>query len=832
MGPGRPGRGGPMPPQNNTNRGDSFPYSGFGGSYGSIGGGGPMYSRNNLGPLVLDHPPAHGPNNNGFKYSTLGGRGGYNNSMGGNQPPVNRWGASHPQQQQYRHQEYMGNSYNQDQRPAYMHNNNNSNNNAPGHRQQPPQKQLSQKPPPPPPLPEEYHRTQTKNTRWGNNPNRGESSMTSASSSAPASNISVLKELRQEEPKPKPPLPPPAASIPPSRTSKDSKMKEPPPKTEAKATDSAVDAMNALSNLENRWSVGAPKGQKRKRKRNRNRSRKNKIDANDGNASNDSVIIKDAQESGKNEWIDVEEGGDALSTKKLKVDIDDNGPPPKREEFDLVSLSSNPNDDFPPLPSKSRGYDLEAARLVSLEGEMSTSQLKSYASVLEGALDRINEASENRASQPEEEEEMDISEDEEEVEIYNTELKSKEAIPPKRVASRKEVPEENVVDLTYDEPAVDLTQASGADASTSAVPLPITENGKQQQQQSPTQQDLEQMEKEKRALKLAELRAKAKLARAKLRIAEQKKARGNLAGKSSSNDSNQKEFNNTRNASLSPVPFKMSPVPTQLRRITMVGLVIEDVADTGHDNEVRYVDSVYNQPLYNNDEQEDPVSNVTLSTTRLKTYASEEKRKKSEALKQKLELAKLQLEMKKKLLKKKKALSLANNEKDQLSRTAENSSKEQSQDAPENKMVKPDGGNAEGEREEDNSVNADGDPSEKENNAGESLDETPSSIDQTQAKLEQLRRRQKELKQKNEIANLRNIIHRQRDLLQAQGQELTESSTQLQSCVDGINSKQALLDESEKRLVELNHRKRIVEGMVLRATEQLMVARKALSERR
>ena len=76
------------------------------------------------------------------------------------------------------------------------------------------------------------------------------------------------------------------------------------------------------------------------------------------------------------------------------------------------------------------------------------------------------------------------------------------------------------------------------------------------------------------------------------------------------------------------------------------------------------------------------------------------------------------------------------------------------------------------------------------------------------------------------------MIHRQRDLLQAQGQEVSESSTQLQACVDGIRTNQQLLDESEQRLGEMNHRKRIMEGMVLRATEQLIAARKALSERR
>ena len=93
--------------------------------------------------------------------------------------------------------------------------------------------------------------------------------------------------------------------------------------------------------------------------------------------------------------------------------------------------------------------------------------------------------------------------------------------------------------------------------------------------------------------------------------------------------------------------------------------------------------------------------------------------------------------------------------------------------------------------------------------------------------MEQLRNRQKELKQKNDIANLRNLIHRQRDLLQAQGKELTESSTQLQQCVDGIKTKQELLDDSNKKLIDMNNRKRRLESMVLQATEQVVAARKA-----
>lgn len=124
-----------------------------------------------------------------------------------------------------------------------------------------------------------------------------------------------------------------------------------------------------------------------------------------------------------------------------------------------------------------------------------------------------------------------------------------------------------------------------------------------------------------------------------------------------------------------------------------------------------------------------------------------------------------------------------------------------------------------------------GQPATKQGNE-EVIDNAPNAKKQAQAKLEQLRSRQKELKQKNDIANLRNLIHRQRDMLQAQCQELTDSSTQLQSCADSMKSKQLLFDEADHKVEEMNRRKRIVEGMVFRATEQLITARKALSEKR
>ena len=106
---------------------------------------------------------------------------------------------------------------------------------------------------------------------------------------------------------------------------------------------------------------------------------------------------------------------------------------------------------------------------------------------------------------------------------------------------------------------------------------------------------------------------------------------------------------------------------------------------------------------------------------------------------------------------------------------------------------------------------------------------TTSSEDK-KVQLEQLRRRQKELKQKNEVSNLKNLINRQRKLLRAKGQELSESSKQLENIERDISSKQNLLDGSNKRLEEMQHRKRIMERMIIKATEKVMTARKALNK--
>ena len=203
-----------------------------------------------------------------------------------------------------------------------------------------------------------------------------------------------------------------------------------------------------------------------------------------------------------------------------------------------------------------------------------------------------------------------------------------------------------------------------------------------------------------------------------------------------------------------------------------------------------------------------------------------------EVLKSRLQLAKLQLKMmkKKELMKKTKAL-LATNESSSSSMCRESQAEEQ--DKEENRyygIVEQQSDTATPNidyvvnsqdqlfgRRETNDIIVEGAIGEE---------------DKALTKLEQLRHRQKELRQKNDIANLRNLIRRQKDLLEAQGQELKGSSLQLESCVESIKSKKTLLKESEKKLEEMHYRKRIVEGMVMRATEQLTAARRSLSEHR
>lgn len=247
-----------------------------------------------------------------------------------------------------------------------------------------------------------------------------------------------------------------------------------------------------------------------------------------------------------------------------------------------------------------------------------------------------------------------------------------------------------------------------------------------------------------------------------------------------------------RSRSTSPMPSRESspekrskkaiPDISAIRNIG--GLVIEDVSLLGTDEELRFLDSVYEEePDYSETETSDTlnsaqgvgfVKKALVGFHEEQGQATDESRKAE--LMQQLQQAKLRLEAKKKALKERKGQSIPENVETSSKRSVE-------------------------------------------------IDEAES-----QSKLEELRRRQQELRQKNEINQLKNMVHSQRDLLSKQGRELTEVSAQLQTSVDSVNSKRQLLDECEKRIADMKNRKQIIERMVRRTTEQLVQTRKALNE--
>uniref|UniRef100_A0A7S1GHA0 Uncharacterized protein n=1 Tax=Skeletonema marinoi TaxID=267567 RepID=A0A7S1GHA0_9STRA len=248
-------------------------------------------------------------------------------------------------------------------------------------------------------------------------------------------------------------------------------------------------------------------------------------------------------------------------------------------------------------------------------------------------------------------------------------------------------------------------------------------------------------------------------------------------------------------------------------------LIIPEVSRTGPDEMVRFIDSVYDlsssedyEHSDDDEEEEDKDLSADSPEAEVALPNNESQKKSHQSLKQQLQLAKLRLEIKRKeqvLLEKKRkmpdvAVAATDSKLPSVPSTTDltiNASKDDCNDSSGGKAKLID-------------------------NASDVM----ISSEEKREKLEQLRRRQKELKQKNEVSNLKNLINRQRQLLRTQGQELTESSTQLESVVSDIVSKQTLLNESNKRLEELNHRKKIMEGMMLRATEKLMTARKALGQ--
>ncbi len=517
-------------------------------------------------------------------------------------------------------------------------------------------------------------------------------------------------------------------------------------------TTSAIDAINALSDLQNRWSV--PVAGKRKDKETKNQKRKKRRkrgNKNVGSTSENPMVFRDEEE-----WID----GQHESCQK--------GYEPASGEREI---------DFPPLIKS----DDDCSETV----EMSTSELTTYVSVLREALDQedgVIKAPKNQV--------IELLDDDD-------------------VKGEMEISDEDQDQGVQEKPG-----GQGKQAGTSGSKMRIEESPTSMVAAPSSNQEQDGSEKEKRALKLAELRAKAKLARTKLRSAERKK----------------EQLSSTRNKihASSPIPLpytssspKKHPDITALRDVG--SLVIKDVSRTGPTDEVRFVSSVYRlQECGKKDQGQDSTYVIAQPVT----LTSEDKQKKSKSLVQQLQLARLQLEIKKKEIEKreleKKIKSNSSMKCSAEQRVNETQSKEQNSEVGGKGVLI-----ANQLKYETNGV--DGWDDSKQNGSESS---TLVGGAESCSKLEWLRRRQRELKRENEIANLRNVIKRQQGLIRQVGRDLTESSTHLQSITDEIKSKQELLEISEKKLIELNHRKRIIEGMVLRATEQLTAARKALSERR
>ncbi|KAL7470759.1 hypothetical protein ACHAXS_011021 [Conticribra weissflogii] len=417
--------------------------------------------------------------------------------------------------------------------------------------------------------------------------------------------------------------------------------------------------------------------------------------------------------------------------------------------------------------------------------------------------------------------------------------------------------------------------------------------------------------KERRILKLAELKAKAKLAQAKLRMARRRKPRIELSFDPREGeikvDDNESEATKPNDSSSSENDFENNHSHSKLSPITAVtevkSLVIDDVWQTGPNEKVRYVDSVYElgfdekHPSINltSDNGITDTSSESLGHTKpdktMFDIGATENHKKSEALKQQLHLAKLRLELRKKqqllVAKKKMAPQLSSGEAktDTPSSTSDlapltspagvNSEFRDESNASGAKMsgllskqnvnalehrrsmlhklrerrkeliAKKANSEAQEKQEcqytlHDNSFPAD--PGDCNVESEKKIDEgySPSSnredrdsahtIEIEQENSDDHIHQNKELKRKNDLTTLRSLILRQRDSLREQGKELADNSAQLQACSDEITSKQKMLDTSEAKLQDMQHRKRILEGMIYRATEKLMESRQALNE--
>ncbi|KAL7481920.1 hypothetical protein ACHAW6_007606 [Cyclotella cf. meneghiniana] len=618
-----------------------------------------------------------------------------------------------------------------------------------------------------------------------------------------------------------------------------------------KIVEANVAAINALSALETKWTAPVSKPLTRTQRRRRNRNKKNSPVDNLGSVSSGSNSLRDAVDLIGN-WVNVESSGNKTTTaeapkKALHQSLQSTGQlkqcagPVSVNNF--IDLTDD-MDDFPPL-SGNHQNDTEHSHAVESEGnnggislnEMSTSQLESYAAALSRAIDdrtspvAPGETPESRPSFQQLEsdltgkdrvllnDEMDISEDGHESEgtAKPANMRMNHNAPANIPVTSSDVSNAESNEIVE----FNATDGSLFEAADVAVAL--------------DKSSICEEEKQKYRLRLEELRAKAKLANAKLRLAKKKRALGHDAPLSSQPTFLSEDVSKIKDRESSATQSKDDV--TALRLIKR--LVIDVNGRTEPEDKLRFVESVY-QDTTDDDQTDETTERATsppVQEPRIPSMDSESTRKESESLKQKLQLAKLRLEIKKKEreLEAKMKQSLAKVALKTQGNVCESIIHALPSAEPLHYSQQPLTDSAISTNTVCNQLTKN---SELANCEGRDkafvvdINEKTSALEKQKiAQIVELKRRQKDLKQSNEVSNLRNLIQRQREILRAKGQELTESSTQLKSCVNEIKSKQQDLAASEERLEEMNHRKRIMQGMVLRATEKLMTARTNLRER-
>jgi len=98
--------------------------------------------------------------------------------------------------------------------------------------------------------------------------------------------------------------------------------------------------------------------------------------------------------------------------------------------------------------------------------------------------------------------------------------------------------------------------------------------------------------------------------------------------------------------------------------------------------------------------------------------------------------------------------------------------------------------------------------------------------------VQSLRLRQKQLRQTIELNNLKNLSSKQKTLLSEQNARLNESKVLLEECSTEIETYENLVQDGEKRLSELERRRKLLLGMLTKATQNVLAARRNLNEAR